>query len=190
MEHALKGYNIISALQYLDEHYTAEQAQSVRSQLSDDVVAALPSLQPFEFYPRRFFGELTKAMAELHADPEDRAQAMVKFGNSIARGATNTFLRLLMRMMTPKLLAKKIDQIWARDHRGGKIEADASRIDDNVMEVKLADIDGFTYFNAIGVGWFQFGFASMGCRDIGVKLLAGTAHDEITDTVHLEVRWT
>ncbi len=185
----LKGYNILSAVEYLKQTYSPEQYERALATLSEDVRDALPGVKQFEFYPRRYFGEIVAATAGLHEEEDDRHAALASLGENIARGATNTFLRLLMRMMTPRIFANKAQTIWSKDHRGGIIEADTSKLDQNEMVVTIGELEGFKHMNAISLGWMRFGFTAMGCKNVRAELVEGGLEQISPPKIAIRVNW-
>lgn len=185
----LKGYNILSAVEHLKQSYSAEQLNAAVASLSPELRDQLDSIEPFEFYPRRYFAEVVQAVAGLHEDEEERYAALATLGEGIARGATNTFLRLLMRMMTPRLFARKAQTIWSKDHRGGTIKADPSKLAQKEMTITISELDGFAYMNAISLGWMRFGFGAMGCKNVRSELTEGKLPEVYPSTISVKVSW-
>src|SRR6185437_12990711 len=84
--------------------------------------------------------------------------------------AMNTFLRILMKMMTPALYCKKTPEIWARDHRGnGTYEVDLSKADQNHIEMKYVGGEGFDHIGIAFVGFMTYSFPAMGKKDFTIS---------------------
>ncbi len=79
---------------------------------SREIVASAKSAT---WYPVATLAELLNSIASLAKGDEAKArELLINCGKYMAREATNTFLRLLMRM-TPALFAKKLPDFWGRD---------------------------------------------------------------------------
>lgn len=187
-EHASKGYNIITSLKFLQDNYPADRAAASIAKLSPELTELLPRLERFEFYPRSYWSEAIMAIAEQHDSPEARVDALTRLGRTVCEAQTNQFLRLVIRMMTPQLLGKKINSIWKRDHRGGMVTADLSKLADRRMDIHCTDIQGIAYYNAMSVGFFGFAFESMGTK--GVRVRAEKPEEPWPEECRLTVTWS
>src|SRR5688572_16476815 len=87
---------------------SGEQAVArAMEKLSSGVRSALAEAKSAEWYPVAHLAEVFRAIAGLGNGDEERArQYLVAAGSYNAREATNTFLRLLMRMLTPTIFAR------------------------------------------------------------------------------------
>ena len=190
LEAELKGYNILSALDFAEARYGPAELEEIKRSLSPDFQAALPRLGRFDFVPRAYLGEITRAIARRHVDEDERVRVVAELGQSIAEGATNTFLRLMMRLMTPQIFAKKMPTIWAKDNRGGVIEVDSSRLADKELTVTFRDIAGFAYFNAMCRGWLGFAFTRMGAQDVSIEFPNASVLTEDMEETTMVIRWS
>src|SRR5262249_27998190 len=106
------------------------------------------------------------------------------------REATNTFLRLLMRVLTPSLFAKKMPSLWTRDNTAGSVEVDPSGIKAGRLFFKFSDVDGYAYCPPVFVGWVAFAMEAMGLKTKSITLsgwsLEAPAPKEVTLDLQLE----
>ena len=80
-------------------------------------------------------------------------------GKFMAREATNTFLRLLMRMLTPNLFAKKLPDLWKRDCTGGRLQV---QVDEQKLVCHIYDAEGYDHLAAVATGYATFALETMG----------------------------
>src|SRR5262249_7139180 len=120
-------------------------------------------------------------------DEEGSYKDLVASGSFVAAEATNTFLKLLLKVLTPVLYAKKTPDFWARDHRGsGHFEVDAQNADKGRIIMRLVGADGFDHVGIAGIGFLTFGLTAMGKRDFkitqrGWSLATPSPHEVIYD---------
>src|SRR5688572_6499721 len=119
-----RGYVLAATVSFLNETVGPAKAQEIFDRLSPDLRRVVRNVQPAEFYPIPLFAELNRAMVEHLAgtDEEKGRQVLLQCGRHTGREASNTFLKLLMKMLTPKLIVKKLPDFWRRDFNFGRIE--------------------------------------------------------------------
>jgi hypothetical protein len=100
------------------------------------------------------------AIAERGKGDDARArQLLVDCGTFLGTEATNTFLRLVMRMLTPALFAKKLPSFWARDSTGGRYEVDVT---EQRIVCRLLEMEQFVHIAPISLGYVSFALKAMG----------------------------
>ncbi len=75
-----------------------------------------------------------------------------------------SFLRLLMKLMTPKLFAQKVSNIWERDHRSGRLDGDSSDIANKHLVFRLTDVGGYDFLGAGLNGFMCAALEACGCK--------------------------
>ncbi len=76
-----------------------------------------------EWYPLDYFNALNVATASLGSDAASVRAVMEGCGANHAQQGLNTFMKLLLRMLTPELFVKKFQTFFERDlDFGGEIE--------------------------------------------------------------------
>lgn len=97
-------------------------------------------------------------------------QALERCGEYIASHATGTFLRLLMKIFTPKLFAKQLPSIWTRDITKGRFEVDTTEVDEGRLIFRLKDIEGLDFVGPVAMGWIAFVMKAMNRPPQSMKL--------------------
>ena len=162
-EPMLRGYLLERANNFIDAHFPAPEAARIKEGFPVSLRDALSSLKPAQWYPREHCIAMHRAIAE-GAGRENAYETLVSLGEFMATEATNTYLRLLLRLMTPPLFCKNVPKFWQRDHSAGefsleKVDSDAKRI-----EMRLHDVAGFDHVGPGSVGFLRFGRRAVGAQ--------------------------
>jgi hypothetical protein len=155
----VRGYMVANAGGYLREAAGPDAAR-VFEGLSPQTRDAVSGAKPAAWCSVSLMSEICRNVAALGGGNEERARdLLVKCGRFIANEATNTFLKLLMRMLTPTLFAAKLPDFWRRDCTGGKLVVDVS---EQKLGVRLHEIDGWDHVCVTTVGYVGFALEAMG----------------------------
>lgn len=190
MEPMIRGYSVNQQLTFIQTQYEPDVSRKLLDQIPEDVRKALDNLTPAGWYPRHYSVCLLRAIASQHEDEQSAYDDLVRCGTFIAEEATNTFLRILMKMLTPALFAKKIPDFWKRDQKGGYIEVDTANANSGRMKLKLCDVEGFDHIGVISIGWMTFGMKSMGKDDVVVKQEGWSLNNPGPKEVSYELSWS
>ena len=187
-EPQVRGYILASAQNFLREQAGQEKTAQVVSGLSDDLQAILPALKPAGWYPIELLGEFNRTIvATLAGDDEEKArEVLLDCGRFMGREASNTFLRLLMKMLTPNLLAKKIPEFWKRDHTAGHVEID---ITDSNLVGRIFPPESYSHCGPVSAGWCGFNLQTMGKTIEQTKISNWSLSDPAKSGVTFELVW-
>jgi hypothetical protein len=156
----MRGYILLSAAAYLRKAAGEQKAKEIIDGLSPELREALATAKEASWVPSATCAELYRAIAALSKGDENRARTeLIECGKFTAREATNTFLRLLMKLLTPALFAKKLPDLWARDCTSGKIVVE---VHDDRIKNRLLEMEGFDHIAPVAVGYVAFALESMG----------------------------
>jgi len=156
----VRGYMISSAAQCVRETLGDREGNQILANLTPQTREFITSAQTASWYPVSALSEILRAFAAVSKNDEKRAQdQLVKCGSYMAKEATNTFLRLLMRMLTPGLFAKKLPDLWSRDCSRGKLEVDVT---DARLVFRMSEVAGFDHAACTGAGFAVFALTTMG----------------------------
>lgn len=184
-----RGYMVLSCINCLEESYDAAARKRVYDSLSPEVRGMLGKWDKVEWYPVHHVSEFFRGIALLDDDEQKAHDRLVEVGRFIGRNATNTFLRLIMKIMTPRLFAKKVGDFWARDHRIGTLSADASRADDGVITAKLTGVKGYDYVGPTGTGFMTNALEMIGMRNVKGKISGWSMANPGPNEMHYELTW-
>lgn len=161
-ERMTRGYAIKQIQDYIERTYDPEMRSRIYSTIPAELRDALPTMTPTAWYPWDFSSAMWSAVASTGTDEKSMYTELVKCGESIAMEATNTFLRFLMKILTPALFAKKIADFWRRDNKGGEFSADVSAADQGRICMSLSGVKGYNHVGVASVGWITFGMKAVG----------------------------
>lgn len=186
----IRGYSLKQTAKYLETKFDPDTRRRVSDGLPAPVRSLLGSFEPGEWYPRDYSASLFRAIAAARNTEGGAYQDLVQCGEFIASEATNTFLKLLMKIMSPTLFAKKVPEFWKRDQRGGYFEADVSRADDSLIKMRLADVEGYDHIGIVSIGWIQFGMTSLGKKNVQVKQQGWSLSTPGPREIDYEITWS
>jgi hypothetical protein len=156
----VRGYTVQKAAGYLRSRVGEAEANRMFQAFSPELQHALETAAPAAWLPVAHIAELHRAVASLGGGDDTRAQhELVTCGRTMSGEATNTFLKLVMRVLTPTLFAKKLPSLWARDATGGKYNVDVS---EDRLVCRLTEMEAFDHIGPVSVGYVTFALEAMG----------------------------
>ncbi len=189
-EPTVRGYMILGCFDYIDTFEPALR-ERVYATLPSDGCRSRESYDQMQWYPVDHCSDLYRGIVSLHGDDEAKArEALLGCGKFIAHAATNTFLRLLMRIMTPRVFARKAPDFWARDSRCGRMETDTSQLGDRRLIVRLHDIGAFAHTAPVAAGFGAFALTACGVKDLSVKISDWSLATPAPSDVDIEMSWS
>ncbi len=187
-EHSARGYILAATVGYLRENAGADRTTQIIAGLSPQLQQAINTVAPATWYSVTLVSELNRAIvAELAGTDEARAREVMEgCGRYIGHEASNTFLRLFMRMLTPSLFAKKLPDIWKRDFTGGRLDIDVT---EGKMIFRIFDSQGHDHIGPIASGWIGFALKAMGKSLEKVTLQHWSLAEPNQNGVTIEYLW-
>jgi hypothetical protein len=186
----IRGYSLNQTAKYLDARLDPDQRRRALDTLPAEVRSHLGAWKPVEWYPREHSSALFRAIASVRNDEQGSFDALVGCGEYIATEATNTFLKLMMRIMSPTLFAKKIPEFWKRDQRGGFFEADVTSAESALIRMRLADVEGYDHIGVVSIGWIKFGMTALGKHNVRIAQTGWSAGVPGPKEIKYEVSWS
>ena len=156
-----RGYILATTIGYLQETAGQERAGRILAGLSPELRQAITKVAPAAWYPISLLAEANRAIVEhLAENNEERARdLLLDCGRYMGHEASNTFLRIFMRMLTPTLFAKKLPTVWKRDFTGGRLELDVT---DGRLVCRIFEAHGHDHIGPVSAGWLGFALKAMG----------------------------
>lgn len=161
-ERLVRGYMIQSTLDYLRKSIGAERADAIVAQLPEAQRAMLAQpLKPAGWYPAEAVSLGCNLVVEHvgKGDPDRIRTSLIELGQCTAEEAAGTFLKLLMRVLTPSLLAKRFPQLFARDISFGKVTV---TLEASKFTVRISGVEGFDHCAPVAMGFASFVLKQMG----------------------------
>jgi len=159
----------------------------VLSQVPAEIVQLAASMGPAAWCPGEHYVDILRRLAAVSNGDSDRArQLLVESGVYVARTASNTFLRLLMKMLTPGLFAKKLPDIWKRDCTIGKLEV---AVAPPKITCRFIDIAPFDHAACTGAGFLTSAFQAMGKKIEKIDMSDWSLQKPAPDSFTIELTW-
>jgi hypothetical protein len=140
-------------------------SKRVDEAIVEDIHRNEPLLKPTAWYPRRDVVKLWSAIAATQPDDASAYDALTRCGTFAGTQATTTFLKLLFKVLTPRMFASKFPDFYARDHQGGG-EGVVEEIGQNRVVLQARDVEGYDHFGPNTVGWAGVGLRAMGLKNL------------------------
>jgi hypothetical protein len=190
MEMKIRGAPLIAIVRYVESELGAAARQKVMEHVPADVKQSLGALKPNEFYPVDWSNALMRGIAATQDDPHKAYDAFIAVGRYVADDAINSFLRLLVKFMTPNLFARKFGTFFRKDQNFGEIETDLSGINDKRFLLYMSDVGGYEYVAPTAMGWIIHTLTTMGCDNIRIQeTLSPPPAPQNVDRYRFEVSW-
>lgn len=162
-----RGYSLLNTAAYL-RHAAGPDADRIMEGLSPALRQALNGAAPTGWQPAAYTSELAHEIAKLANGDETKAREQLEAcGEFVGKAATTTFLKLVMKVLTPTMFAKKLPTLWSRDATGGTYVVDV--FEDHIV-CRLKDMEAFAHMGPISVGYVRFALKSMGMQIVSSKL--------------------
>ena len=190
-EHMVRGYWLIGGIKFLRTHYSAETNERLLGALPKALRALVLDIQPVEWYSRIHHVDLLNAIVSVHRDDASAYQSLSAYGELVASDACKGTLRPLMGILTPKLLARKLPDLWLSDHQSdGSLDVDIARVDDARLGLKLSNLQGYAHVGVVTLGWIKGLVGALGARDIALKQAGWSLTQAAPDELTGEVSWS
>jgi hypothetical protein len=106
----------------------------------------------------------------------------------MALEATDSFLRLFMKLMSPKLLVKKIPDLWKRDCSRGQLLVE--NLDEQSVRFATSGMGGFSHAVCTAAGFVSFALGAIGKKVENVEIHGWSLAEPCADGATFEVRWS
>jgi hypothetical protein len=170
VDRQIKTYGLLATMEFIQKNYDEPTQKRILASTSSEVHSFLSAAKKAQMASPLYSSELWSGIVKEHPDKRLAREQLVKVGAHMGAYATNTYLKLLMRMLTVKMFAKKIPDFWTRDANFGRIETgDLAEIETGSLTLHVREIENYPYFGPICQGWFHFSLESMGLRELKVE---------------------
>lgn len=190
LEEATRGSVLVGLVSFLESNCDAPTYARVRDSFSPELKSDLANVKHAVWYPRAHFIELNRAIANLHADSdEEAAEALTEAGRHICEIASNSFMKLLLRMLTPKMFSQKFPDFWDRDNRGGACRVDTSELDQNRMVAWIEDVKGFDHVGPVARGYVGFAMERITGKPVKITMEGWSLENPSEESIRLQCEW-
>jgi hypothetical protein len=190
-EAMIRGAWLIAGVKFMRAHFSAETNEYLLASLPKALRSSLAELQPVQWCPRAHHVEMLRAIAAAHRDEAAAQASLLAYGQSAANDATSGAWRPLSRILTPKLLGRKLPNFWLNDHQeDGVLESDIAQIAEGRLPFTLSAIDGYDNVGIATLGWIKGLLLALGRKDVTVQQSGWSLHKPGPSAMTCEVRWS
>ena len=186
-EFSVRGYMYITSVDYLRQTLGDTEARKVIGSFSPQARELLETLKSADWCPASVFSEVTQALASAGGGGDKSKDLLVKCGTHMSMEATNTFLKLFMKMMSPQLLVKKIPDLWKRDCTGGKLVVE--ELTEHSVRFSTSGMQGFRHAVCTAAGFVAFGVGAIGKKVDKVTIRGWSLDKPSEDGATFELTW-
>ncbi len=182
-----RGYLLHTTLKYLQEGMAADRRSKAYQSVKPETVRLVEAAKPTEWYDVGIYNELLEAVASAsNGDGVTAENDLVRCGTFAANEATNTFLRLFMKVLTPALFAKKLPSLFERDFSAGKVKVEVA---DDRLICSLKNVRAFRHVAACSSGFATFTLETMGKKLLDRKIRGWSISDPQPEECEFELIW-
>ena len=186
----IRGYSLRKTAEYIrTDRFDSSTRARILTSLPEHLRGDLTNIDVVGWYPREDSIALFQAIASVSSDEAEARQTLRMLGEFIAEESTNTFLKLVMRLLNPVRFAAKLPSLWDRDMRGGNFTYDVSGASEKRMEIYLNDVAGYDHIGAVTEGWIHFAMRSLGEHNARVELRGWSLETPGPERVEYLVSW-
>jgi len=186
MERLIKGVHILPLHDFIAELDDDERKAGIYDRMRQETREMLKSVQREQWRPMQLVADINDAIYTSCNEPAEGYADMVAAGKVIADYAAGTYVRLLIKLMTPKILASKWPAIWSKSHNFGEMKCKLET--DRLLRMTLDDVRDYTHVGPSTVGFLTFSLNAMGLPDAKVVQLEREASPNST-RYEFQVTW-
>jgi hypothetical protein len=185
----VRRYAVLNAAAYMRETLGEDKAGRVVEGMSPTTREILSAGKPVDWAPISVLSEITRAIADhANGDQERAKQMLITSGVYMAREATNTFFKMLLRIVTPQLFCKKLPDFWNRDFTRGKLSV--VDLTENTFVCRMEDMAGFDHGPCTAAGFTTYVISTMGKNVQSTTVDGWSLERPCSDGASYVVRWT
>ncbi len=182
-----RGYALASLLKYVREGFDPARRERALAKIPSETIRTAETAKPTEWYPASHTFHVYDALIDAcDRDPALVEEALIGVGKFTAQEATNSFLRLLMKVLTPTLFAKKLPSLYERDNTRGKVSVE---VEEDRLILRVDEIKGCLHVGMVSAGWVIFALESMGKKLSERKVAGWSLDDSDSSSVTVELHW-
>jgi hypothetical protein len=152
----VRGYSLLSASGYLKD-IAGDRALAALSPEARDTLATVNNST---WGPAEHLSELlTAVVAVADGNEREARRHLENCGERMGITTTGTFLKLIMKVLTPRLFASRVPQLWNRDSNVGQM--DVELFDDHIV-IYLKNMEPLKHLAPVIVGYHRFVMRNMG----------------------------
>jgi hypothetical protein len=186
MERLIKGVHILPFVDFIHERYDDKRQQAIMEAMRPETLQMIKTIKRDEWRPAELVADVNRAIYDTSPTPDAGYDDIVAAGAASADYAAGTYVRLLIKLMTPKIMASKWPDIWKKSHNFGVMKP---RLEgDRMLKLSLTDVAGYTHIGPCAVGFLSFSLHAMGLPDAKVIQFNRSASPN-SESYEFEITW-
>ena len=166
--------------------FGSRKADQILEGLSSAARAATTELKPADWFSVNVYAELLNALAaQSNGNVDDARDNLIACGEYVAREASNTFLKMLMRILTPSLFASSCPRYGDETFPAAGWRPTFSRR----LVCRMFEIKGFDHAPCTAAGFVKFAFGSMGKAIDRVQVHNWSLAEPCAEGASIELSW-
>lgn len=181
----IRGYNV----QHTARAIIGDEALKARIPAHTlEEIAIIAKAKPETWHPRSEVIRLFEIIDAASPDEATLYANLVRCGEAAAHQALSTFLKLLLKVLSPKQFASKFPDVWSHDHQGGYAEPGV--ITGTRMLITIRNVEGFSHAGPSAVGFIGVALRASGLKNLQIKDLTWSRANPGPRDVKMEAVWT
>jgi hypothetical protein len=187
VEALIRGHMVHTTGRYIVEDPVL--SKKVKPELIEKIRRDQTAFAGKDWRPRTELTSLWQAIADVVEPREHRAvyDALARCGETVGTYATNTFFKLLLKILTPRMFASRFSEFYKRDQVGG--EGIVEEVGSNRVVLLARGIKGYDHFGPVTSGWASVPFRGMGLKNVRVTCSPWSLEDPGPDEVRFVIEW-
>jgi len=187
VEGLIRGHMIHYTGRYIAEDPVL--SKRVKPELLERIRHDQTAFQGKDWRPRTELTSLWHAIADAvePREPDAVYAALVRCGEHVGNYATNTFFKLLLKILTPRMFASRFSEFYKRDQVGG--EGIVEEVASNRVVLLARGIKGYDHFGPVTSGWASVPFRGMGLKNVKVTCSPWSLEEPGPDEVRFVITW-
>ncbi len=165
MEPNTKGYGIKAAMTFILAN--PEIRAKIPSGVVQEFTRVEPTLSPVGWYPRSQLKAVYEALAKTQSTEAEAYSLLERCGTATAEGATSSYMKLVLKILTPRMFASKFPDFWGRDHQNGRATVEFFGSDHHML-FRVYDVGGFSHIGPISAGFVKYLMTVIGEKGVQV----------------------
>jgi hypothetical protein len=189
-ERKIKSYGLFGTMQFIEQTYSSELRKRISSKVPQETLDFIARGTKQLWAPPLYSCYVWEQMVAVASDEKEAFDKLVKCGLHMGEYATNTYLRLLLKVVNVRILAGKFPAIWRKDANFGDLSADATDAKQGRLQLRFDNLENYPYFGPICKGWFTFSWNAMGLKNVNLDLQDWSLSNPDPGKLTYQVSWT
>ena len=186
----MRAYTVQRELEFIDQYFDEPDREQVKAKIPHDIQEEIRRLSRVDWCPIEYSSAVLHAIASAKHDPKGSFRDIVECGKFVSVEATNTFYKMLLKVVTPAIFFKKTQTIWSKDfkdvgtwevqmHEGGKSAS-----------LSLSGVGGMDHLAPVSEGFLTYVVESMGYGQVSCETHGWSLENPGPESVRFEMHWS